>query len=168
MVTDNYQRIIKELDRLNQDRTAPEDFIHNVAKIADANDFTDEEQMNFYLYVTSQDTRKFEYTHLKDVVTLGDMPIDELEKINEGLTIHNVDVRQNGPKETLMLVKNMEKLVLIDKKENKYTEQMATAYCTIQKKSARKFAKKSDAGIEKNVQKGFSCPGQEDEKKESG
>ena len=167
MITDNFKRIIKDLDRLNQARAAPEDFIHNVAKIADGNTFTDEEQMNFYLYVTSQDTTKFEYTPLTDVITLGDMPIEELEKINAELAIHNVDVRQNGPSETLLLVKNLENLVLIDKKENKYAEQVAPAYCTIPKKPCRNFAKKSDAGSEKNVQKGFSCPGQEDEKKET-
>ena len=168
MITDNFKRIIKDLDRLNQDRAAPEDFIHNVAKIADTNAFTDEEHMNFYRYITSQDNSKFEYKPRKDVITLGDLPMEELEKINAGLTIHNVDVRQNG-NETLMLVKNMENLVLIDKKEKKYAESVAPAFGQIPKKPSRDFAKKSNVRKQKivfsKVFQGF--PSQEDEKKES-
>jgi hypothetical protein len=166
-MTENFQRIIRDLDRLNCERSAPEDFIHNAAKIADSNTFTEEEQMNFYMYITCQNTTKFEYTAKKNVVCLGDMPIEELERINAELAIHNVDIRQNG-NETLMLVKNMEKLVLLDKAGNKYGKPVASASSEIQKSSPGNFVEKSNGRIEKKLPQGVSGSSQEDEKKSEG
>ena len=94
------------------------------------------------------------------------MDIKELEKINAKLAIHNVDVRQNG-NETLMLVKNLENLVLIDKTKNNYGEPVAHPPRQIQEGPPRNFVEESNERFEKFVQKGVSGPDQEDEKKES-
>ena len=109
-MTPNFEKFIKRLEKLNQRRSAPSDFVYNVAEVAENMEFTQEEWTNFYIYITLQNKDDFEWTPAGTVTTLGDLADDELNELNNQLVQPGCDVRKNGI-ETLVMVKNMENLV---------------------------------------------------------
>ncbi len=111
-MTPRFQEFLKRLQRLNTRRSAPSDFIYNLAEISNELQFSDLEWVNFYQYVTLQNKDDFRWVKEGEIQTLGDLPIEELEQLNKELTQDNVDFRQNGF-ETNMLIKNMENLEVI-------------------------------------------------------
>ncbi len=111
-MTPRFQEFLKRLQRLNKRRSEPSDFIYNLAEISNELQFSDNEWVNFYQYVTLQNKDDFRWVKEGEIQTLGDLPIEELEQLNKELTQDNVDFRQNGF-ETNMLIKNMENLEVI-------------------------------------------------------
>ncbi len=111
-MTPRFQEFLKRLQRLNKRRSEPSDFIYNLAEISNELQFSDNEWVNFYQYVTLQNKDDFKWVKEGEIKTLGDLPIEELEQLNKELTQDNVDFRQNGF-ETNMLIKNMENLEVI-------------------------------------------------------
>ena len=109
----------KKLEKLNTKRSAPSDFIYNLAEISRELQFSNVEWTNFYQYVTLQNKDEFKWVAEGEITTLGDMPIEELEKLNTELTQDHVDFRQNGF-ETKMLIKNMENLQVIKTNGKKF------------------------------------------------
>ncbi len=110
-MTPKFKQFIKTLENLNKKRSAPGDFIYNLASIANDLDFSHVEWTNFYIYVTLQNKDEFVWQPAGSVKTLGDLPIEELEQLNMELVQPGVDIRQNGFETTLM-IKNMENLVI--------------------------------------------------------
>ncbi len=118
-MTPKFREFMKKLEKLNTKRSAPSDFIYNLAEISRELQFSNVEWTNFYQYVTLQNKDEFKWVAEGEITTLGDMPIEELEKLNSELTQDHVDFRQNGF-ETTMLIKNMENLEVIKTNGKKF------------------------------------------------
>ena len=105
----NFDRVIKKLVRLGRDRPDPEDHLYNVTQCLEGIELSEEEECNFYRYITCQNTEDFEYLPRSEIVTLGDLGDEELERIQKSIGFgENEDVEcfQNGM-ETTMIVKNV-------------------------------------------------------------
>ena len=106
---DNFEKIIKKLEKLGNDRPNPEDTLHNIARATEGAELSDEEWVNFYRYITTQNREEFEYVARDTIVTLGDLGDEELEKIQKKIAFgegREVEWYQNG-NETTLIVKNI-------------------------------------------------------------
>ena len=112
----NFEKVIRKLERLYEERPEPEDHLYNITKCVEGADLNEEEWCNFYRYITSQDTRDFEYLPRDQIVTLGDLGEEELKKIESKMAYgedQSVEYFQNGI-ETTIIVKNVEPIKLKD------------------------------------------------------
>jgi hypothetical protein len=143
---------------LYETRPEPEDHLYNITKCVEGVDLNEEEWCNFYRYITSQNTKEFEYLPRDKIVTLGDLGEDELKKIESKIAYgedQTVEYFQNGI-ETTIIVKNVKDIKLKD--NGKF---LATACKSVPSLSQGGQPKNRTQSSLKNVQKDRSS---EDEK----
>ena len=81
----NFEKVIKVFNRLSKERPDPEDHLFNIKECCENATMNDEEWMNFYTYITDQNTDEFVYRKITDVETLGDLGEEELTRIAKTL-----------------------------------------------------------------------------------
>ena len=112
----NFDKVIRKFEQMCVDRPEPEDHLYNITKCVEGADLNEEEWCNFYRYITSQNTKEFEYLPRDQIVTLGDLGEEELKKIESKMAYgedQSVEYFQNGI-ETTIIVKNVEPIKLKD------------------------------------------------------
>ena len=112
----NFDKVIRKFEQMCVDRPEPEDHLYNITKCVEGADLSEEEWCNFYRYITSQNTKEFEYLPRDQIVTLGDLGEEELKKIESKMAYgedQSVEYFQNGI-ETTIIVKNVGPIKLKD------------------------------------------------------
>ena len=112
----NFDKVIRKFEQMCVDRPEPEDHLYNITKCVEGADLSEEEWCNFYRYITSQNTKEFEYLPRDQIVTLGDLGEEELKKIESKMAYgedQSVEYFQNGM-ETTIIVKNVGPIKLKD------------------------------------------------------
>ena len=109
-VMTEFDRVIRKLKKLGNNRPDPEDHLYNVTQCVENSNMSEEEWCNFYRYITCQDQEEFEYLPRSQITTLGDLGDETLEKIQKQIVYGDkqcVEYFQNGM-ETTMIVKNIQ------------------------------------------------------------
>jgi hypothetical protein len=125
---ENFDKAIKKLTQLGTTRPDPEDHIYNIIRATENTEMGDEEWCNFYMYITCQHKEEFKYLPRSEMITLGDLGDEELNRIQEeiGVGKHStIECVQNGF-ETHMRVSNV---IPITIKENNGKKQLDDPRC---------------------------------------
>ena len=105
----NFDKVIKKLTKLGNERPEPDDHLYNITKCVEGVTLNEEEWCNFYRYITTQDKEEFDYLPRSEIHTLGDLGDEELNRIQKNIAFgegREVECYQNGT-ETTLIVKNV-------------------------------------------------------------
>ena len=118
----NFEKVIKLFNNLSKERPDPEDHLFNIKECCQNATMNDEEWMNFYTYITDQNTDEFEYRKITDVETLGDLGEEELTRIAKTLEYSDefvVESHTNGDEINIFVKRSS-----ITSKNNKHAKPM--------------------------------------------
>ena len=161
----NFEKVIKVFNKLSKERPDPEDHLFNIKECCQDASMNDEEWMNFYTYITDQNTDEFEYRKITDVETLGDLGEEELTRIAKTLEYSDefvVESHTNGD-EINILVKRSP----ITSKNNHHAKPLDGAFEKLSSLPQRNFPERiNESGKQDLCQGGSVSPGCEEKEAE--
>ena len=115
-------KCIKKLNNLIEHRPDPDDMLYNIAESVNGVDLTEEGWSNFYNYITEQDPDNWHYKQQSDVMTMGDIPENDLQlmanelndEYEKSLKVQDYKVTHNGM-ETIIEITNKLNSICIKK-----------------------------------------------------
>ena len=153
-----FNKVVRRLQKLENNRPDPSDHLINIVEATRGIKLTDEEEANFYNYITCQDKDDFEYLPRSEIVTLEDLGEDEIKKIHDEL-YSDYDMK---------CVKNGMDIILTTNKKDKNGESLVGACKEVQIDSCRQ-KDESQISIESSCENVSSreCGSPEEKKEES-
>ena len=82
-------RAIAKLERLTKSRSDPSNTLINIAEACNNITMDEEAWSNFYQYITTEDRENWVFRPQSELKTLGDLSVEEIEKIEKDLDAKN-------------------------------------------------------------------------------